>query len=198
MKYPHWEYFLSLDEDLERAARYVAPEPGNFSAYSVEFARLLLSACAEIEVVAKTLCEKIETQSERKDINDYMKIITKSYPKFSPIKVAIPRYDLEFQPWLDWQSGKTPSWWTSHNHVKHERTKNFTEANLTNSLNAIGGLFLLTLYYYQPILYSHQLFPWPKLFHLPLNYYHPFYFVGTYTLPDFGSSDDYKKPINQP
>lgn len=198
MSYPYWEYFLALDADLERAVRFVAPEPTNFSAYSIELARLLFSACSEIDVVAKALCAQVAPQASRKNIDDYRTVITKEYPNFPTVKAAIPRYGLEFQPWMDWQSGTNPVWWRSHTNVKHERTKHFPEANLKNSLNALAGLFLLVLYYYQPALYDHHLLPWPKLFHLHSDHYQPFRVVGNYKLPDFGTSDDWKKQGGQP
>ena len=193
MNYPHWEYFLALDADLEQAARFVALESANFSSYSIEFVRLYLSACSEIDVVAKALCAQIALQESRRNINDYRTVITKEYPKFPTVKVAIPRYGLEFQPWVDWQSGANPAWWQSYNNVKHKRTKHFTEANLKNLLDALAGLFLLLLYYYQPALYDHALLPWPNLFHLHADHYSPFRVVGNYKLPDFGTSDDWKK-----
>lgn len=198
MSYPHWEYFLALDADLERAVYSVALEVANFSAYSIQLARLLLGACSEIDVVAKALCTQVEPQASRKDIDDYREVIIKAYPKFPTVKAAIPRYGLEFQPWVDWQSGTNPAWWQSHNKVKHERTKHFPEANLENSLNALAGLFLLVLYYYQPALYDHDLLPWPNLFHLHSDHYAPFRVVGDYKLPDFGTSSDWKKQGRQP
>ena len=198
MSYPHWEYFLALDADLERAVHFIALEVANFSAYSIEFARILFSACSEIDVIAKALCAKVAPQASCKNIDDYRTVITKEYPNFPTVKAAIPRYDLEFQPWMDWQSGTNPVWWRSHTNVKHERTKYFPEANLENSLNALAGLFLLVLYYYQPALYDHHLLPWPNLFHLHSDHYQPFSVVGTYKLPDFGTSDDWKKQRGQP
>ena len=193
MGYPHWEYFLALDADLERAVRFIAPEPANFSAYSLELARLLFGACSEIDVVAKALCVKLVQESKCENIDDYRTVIVKKYQKFPTIKAAIPRYGLEFQPWVNWGSGTNPAWWQSYNKVKHERTSHFPEANLKNSLDAVAGLFLLCLYYYQPALYDHNLLPWPNLFHLHSDHYHDFRMVGKYKLPDFEDSDEWAK-----
>lgn len=193
MNYPYWEYFLALDADLEQAARFVALESANLSSYSIELAHLLLSACSEIDVVAKALCAQIAPQEKRENIDNYRIVITKEYPKFPTFKAAIPRYGLEFQPWEDWQLGENPAWWQNYNNIKHKRTKHFTEANLKNSLDALAGLFLLILYYYQPALYDHKLLPWPNLFHLHADHYRPFTTVGNYMLPDFGTSADWKK-----
>ena len=191
--YQHWEYFLALDADLERTVRFIAPESANFSTYSIELARLLLGACSEIDVVAKALSAQVTPKAKREDMDDYRTAITAKYPGFATVKAAIPRYGLEFQPWADWQSGTNPAWWRSHNNVKHERTSHFPEANLENALNATAGLFVLVLYYYQPVLYDHDLRPWPSLLDLHSNHWQEFRMVGTYILPDFGTSDDWKK-----
>lgn len=193
MNYPHWEYFLALDADLEQAARFVALESANFSSYSIEFVHLYLSTCSEIDVVAKALCAQIAPHEKRENIDNYRIVITEKYPKFPTFKAVIPRYGLEFQPWKDWQLDKNPAWWQSYNNVKHERTKYFTEAKLENLLDALAGLFLLLLYSYQPALYDHKLLPWPNLFHLHADNYQPFRVVGNYMLPDFGTSDEWKK-----
>ena len=193
MSYPHWEYFLALESDLEQAVRFIAPEQANFSAYSIELAHLLLGACAEVDVVAEALCARVAAQHKRENMDDYRSVITTKYPGFATMKVTVPRFGLEFNPWVDWQTGTNPTWWQSHNKVKHERTLHFSEANLRNSLNAMAGLFVLVLYYYQPALYDHDLRPWPRLLDLHSDHYKDFRFVGTYKLPDFGTSDDWKK-----
>ena len=51
MKYPHWEYYLSIVEDLDAVSRYVHPLPDNFSTFSIELTRLLLSIGSEVDVV---------------------------------------------------------------------------------------------------------------------------------------------------
>jgi hypothetical protein len=193
MSYPHWEYFLALDADLERAVRFVAPEPANFSAYSIELARLLLGACSEVDVVAKWLCMRVAPSSKRENMDDYRTVITTAYPGFATMKATIPRFGLEFKPWADWETDTNPGWWQSHNKVKHERTQHFPEASLGNSLNAMAGLFVLVLYFYQTALYEHELRPWPSLLDLHADNYKPWGVVGTYKLPDFGTSDDWKK-----
>ncbi len=197
MSYPHWEYFLALDSDLERAVRFIALEPANFPTYSIELTRLLFGACSEIDIVAKALCERCAPQEPRENIDNYRKVITENYPKFPTLKAIIPRYSLEFQPWSNWQSGRNPAWWGSYTNIKHKRTMYFSEANLENSLNALAGLFLLVLYFYQPALYDHDLLPWPNLFHLHSDHYQPFRTVGKYMLPDFMSSDEWKRQKSQ-
>jgi hypothetical protein len=199
MAYPHWEYFLSLDDDLGRAVRFVEPDQNNFQTYSIELMRLLLGACAEIDVVAKALTTRLNQVAPCENIDDYRQVIMPAYPGFATVKVVLPRYGLTFTPWSAWGSNVNPPWWKSHNKVKHERTQNFPEANLQNCLESMAGLFVLLVYYYQPDLYDHKLRPWPNLYHLHSDHYHDFRFVGTYILPDFGNSDEWKnKKKNSP
>jgi hypothetical protein len=52
MSFPHWQYFIAIESDLENTARYVEVTPGNFRTYSVEYARILLSAGSEVDVMS--------------------------------------------------------------------------------------------------------------------------------------------------
>ncbi|MBI1210460.1 MAG: hypothetical protein GC190_03280 [Alphaproteobacteria bacterium] len=46
------ELFLVLEADLERLSRFVEFTPDNYDSYSVETARILMAAAAEVDVVA--------------------------------------------------------------------------------------------------------------------------------------------------
>ena len=39
-------------------------------------------------------------------------------------------------------------WWHSHNCLKHNRIKDFQTATFKNLINALAGLYLLEIYYY--------------------------------------------------
>src|SRR5438045_939603 len=71
----YWEYFLALDSDLETVARYVEFDPANYKTFSIEFVRLILAACSEIDTVAKLLCESIDATKPRSNINNYRSTI---------------------------------------------------------------------------------------------------------------------------
>jgi len=49
MSFPHWQYFIAIESDLENTARYVEVAEDNFGTYSVEYSRILLSASSEID-----------------------------------------------------------------------------------------------------------------------------------------------------
>lgn len=165
---PHWNYFLALENDLAVLSRYVEFSNENFACYSLEIARILLSAASEVDVVSKQLCQKINTNSSASNIHQYRNEIKGSYPAIPNFKVTMPRFGLELTPWLNWNETEgVPEWWTAYNKVKHHRNTDFHRANLKNSLNAVGGLFIVTLHFYKEQAEDADLLPVPSLFRVP-------------------------------
>ena len=56
----YWNYAELLNEQLGKTASYVEPDELNYDTYSVTYTNILLSACSEIEVVAKLICQIID------------------------------------------------------------------------------------------------------------------------------------------
>ena len=158
--HPYWQYFISIESDLERTGRYVEIAPANFKVYSIEFARILLSASSEVDVVSKLVCEGIDRNKSYETIDHYRESIISRYPRFHAFEISVPRYGLVRKPWEDWRNGKNPAWWRSHNNVKHQRHKFFEEANLENAIDAVAALFCMVLAYDHDVL---KMSPWPKL-----------------------------------
>lgn len=172
----HWRQFLALEEELMKVARYIEFSENNFNTYSIELASLLLGAGSEIDVVAKQICKKLKPSSKAKNIGQYGNQISAEIPTVGTFKLLLPKYGLELQPWVNWSAKprKNPYWWTSYNKVKHERHNHFNQANLTNVLNAVGGLYILVLYLYEKLATEGRLSPNPSLFRP-----HPDFFGGT-------------------
>jgi hypothetical protein len=181
----HWNYLLALESDLEKVARYIELTKENFKTYSIELAHLLLATSSEVDVVTKSLCEKINPNAFPEDINDYRKIIKEQLPCMIEEKVFIDRYGLTLHPWENWREEENPDWWRSCNKVKHERSSHFEEANLENALNAMAGLLVVIFYFYKqeftvptspiPIdvqSVTERLRPKTKLLRLSSEYYH--------------------------
>jgi len=159
MKYLHWDYFLSLDSDLNEVSKFIEIHYDNFETYSIQLTRLYLSACSEIDVIAKLFCDVVSPgqlqkitekpgKSRYPNMVDYRKVITGSCPKFYKMTIDLPKYGFSVEPWIDYMNDKNPSWWCDYNDVKHNRDKFFYKANLINTINAIAGLFVLAVYYY--------------------------------------------------
>ncbi|MBI3128049.1 MAG: hypothetical protein HYZ11_10635 [Candidatus Tectomicrobia bacterium] len=144
----HWNYFIALERDLEVASRYVEFCQQNFNVYSIEFAHLLFAAASEVDVVAKLLCQRLQPDARRHNIDDYKAVLLAGFPNLPATQVFVPRYSLDLKPWDNWAGQDNPLWWRSYNNVKHERQKYFGEATFKNALNALGALLILVFYYY--------------------------------------------------
>ena len=190
MRHPYWHYFASLCDDVEKTTRFVEPTLDNFKTYSIEYARLYLAIGSEVDVVAKSLCEKIRPASKSENINTYRSVILSAFPGLPDLQVVVPRHEISFAPWLDWQIGKNPPWWRSHNAVKHTRHKSFKEANLENTLHALGGLLIIVGYLYAEDLVSCLLSPCPSASFIQFD---PKYYSGI-SMGNRGSAVGYCLP----
>lgn len=144
----HWNYFIALERDLEVMSRYIEFSEPNIEVYSIELARLLFAAASEVDDVAKLLCHRLDPSARRKNIDDYRNILAPAMPELPNTTVYVPRYGLNFNPWLEWSGSSNPVWWKSYNDVKHERNIYFYKANLKNALNALGALLILNFHFY--------------------------------------------------
>ena len=150
MSLPHWEYFLSIEKDLVECTNYVEFTSLNYNTYSIEFAKIIMTSGAEIDVIMKLLCKSIDSSLSPKNITEYYKIINSKYPKFNDFEIELPKYNLCMKPWDNWTDTNSPIWWKNgYNKIKHERDIHFSQANLLNTLNAISGLLCLIIYYYK-------------------------------------------------
>jgi hypothetical protein len=182
---PHninWNFYISLENDLEEISRFIELSENNLDTYSIELSRLLFATSSEVDVIAKQLCKLLNPRTKAHNITNYQSEITSKCPKFSHETIYIERYGLTYQPWINWSKGTSPLWWNSNNHVKHQRDLHFQEANLKNAINALGALLILLFYYYGiPLIQSNprveldevmsKLEPKSKLIHLDSNYY---------------------------
>ena len=147
----HWNYLLSIEKDIENLSRYIEFNKDNFKCFSIEISRLLMASAAEVDVVCKQICKKINPKSTASSIGRYRKEILPTYKNIPIFKVTIPRYGLELTPWQNWrnQENDVPFWWTANNKIKHYRHTHYQKGNLKNALNAVAGLFVMVLYLYK-------------------------------------------------
>src|SRR4026208_1182320 len=99
MTHEHWYCFLALEQDFNATTRYVEPCADNHATYSIDYAKILLGVCSEIDVVSKGLCEKIRPGSSPGNIDDYRRIITAQYTRLHEFEALLPRYGLKLTPW---------------------------------------------------------------------------------------------------
>jgi hypothetical protein len=173
MKYPHFQYFVALCDDLERTARYVEISPENYDTFSIEYAHLLLAAGSEIDVVAKMICNQVITGESASNIDQYRKIILSAYPSIPSLEVSLPRHAITLSPWSSWTTNLNPGWWSAYNNVKHHRNTKYQQANLENTLGAVAGLCVMVAYLHWKELYDSLLEPMPSLLFLDRKYGKP-------------------------
>jgi len=145
----HWNYFLAIEKDLENLSRYIEFANANLGTYSIELTHILLSASSEVDVIMKQLCSLIDTTQTTNNINDYKGVIQAQLGTFINEEICIDRFGLSYKPWDNWNGSQNPDWWRSYNNVKHQRNNHFNEANLQNTINAVGALLLTVIYYYK-------------------------------------------------
>lgn len=169
---PHWNYLISIEDDLERLARFVEFNEDNFSCYSIEISRVLMSVSAEVDVVCKQLCRIINPDSKAGSINQYRDEITAAFPSIKTFEVTLPRFGLKLTPWHNWNDENgVPDWWTAYNKIKHHRDSEFHQGNLKNALNAVAGLFIMVLHLYKEKAEMAQLLPSLQLFRVTEKHY---------------------------
>lgn len=163
----HWNYFLALDADTAKMSRFVEFSKDNYRTYSLELARLLMAAAAEVDVVAKIACLKVNPSSRAEKIGQYYSILTTAHLKLRKYPIQVKRFGLMLKPSSSWSATKSPLWWTAYNKTKHQRNTHFQDSNLKNALNAVAGLYVMLLYAFPEDASLGTLLPRPQLFSVP-------------------------------
>jgi|SRR5271166_2173709 len=180
MAHLHWSFFEMIDEELHTFSRYVDFSEANFPTYSVYLARLYVSICSEIDVVAKLLCKRIKPDEDPGNIRDYRRIIPAHRSFLPKLEITILPIPLVLTPWQNWQETQgnaSPDWWESHQNVKHHRDEFFKEANLGNVLKSAAGLLVLLTYWNVDEIRHCELSPDFRVFEISQRH-----------IPKFGSS----------
>ena len=168
----HWNYFLAIEDDLERLSRFVEIDQKNFNCFSIEISRILLAAAAEVDVVCKQICKNINPNSSAENINAYRDEICANYPAIPEFEVVLSRFGLSLRPWENWKNPKEPpDWWTAYNKIKHQRHTEYHRGNLKNALNSVAGLFVMVLYLYKEKATKAELRPSPNLLQVSKNHW---------------------------
>jgi hypothetical protein len=145
----HFEYYLAIESDLEKCARFVDFSLDNYKTHSLEFARIIMAASAEVDAIAKEFCKAIDLQSNANNILGYASKIIPAHPNIVNVEMAAPRFNVKCRPWSTWSENESPSWWRTNNNIKHDRGNNFKEANLENAIAAVSGLLSIILYFHK-------------------------------------------------
>jgi hypothetical protein len=148
--YNYWDYFLTIEDDLLATSRYVEFVSTNFQCYSLEYARLIMTAGAELDMVFKQLCNKISATHRAESIGDYYDIIIPTFPDILTKERYVKGCGIVLKPFDGWTKGFNPAWWSDgYNKIKHERNTNFDKATLKNTLDIVAALSIILYKYYK-------------------------------------------------
>ena len=135
---------MSLEKDLDNTSRYIEPM-GQEHVHSFEFAKILILACTEIEVLFNYLCKTISPGEATGNIGRYKEVILAKFPKITAAEVSVMRWGKIISPFSGWDSGPL-KWWGAYQHVKHNRSDNFNDASYENAAFSLAALYILIFY----------------------------------------------------
>jgi hypothetical protein len=149
--------YLSIEEELERAYRYVLPCEENCSACSLKFAEVIRSAANAYEIFCKSLYARFYNDSD--DVNIFNHLALDLFLNLASQRVVhrmavgeypgFPELSQPFRQLSSWDRrspvmpAHVPGWWAAYNHIKHTDAGLKTHATLANATSAVAALFLL-------------------------------------------------------
>jgi hypothetical protein len=146
-----WLYFRMLEGRVSDISRYVYIENDNYSSYSIEVANLIISACVEIENLAKCICSsgsKKGSSVRSRNISEWYGYIVSTNPWLIDFSVLSSLVSGDIRPWVGWSENSSPDWWGGgYNKLKHDRYKCRKCGNVFNMINSMAGLLTMLLCY---------------------------------------------------
>jgi len=137
--------FLLLQKDLQTLVDYIEPSDINMNCHSYRIHELLIRVCVEVEANCKAiLTENCYSKKADWNMDDYKKINTthrlSSYTVKLPIWHGINNIR---KPFAAWSNNNSLGWYKAYNATKHDRHKNFKDANFENLTDAVCGLLVV-------------------------------------------------------
>jgi hypothetical protein len=142
-------------------------------------------------MVSKELCGLLQPEKNGKNIYNIFEILRNTIPEIFEETIVLDRFNLVINPLTDWTAECPPFWWRSYNGVKHDRSRNYHEANIRNLIYAISGLQLVNYYYLWKLKFKDKsrlaapmaMDTIPKIFYLSnVNYSGPFSSVDVFDI----------------
>lgn len=153
----YWNYAEILNEELGMTAQFVEPDISNYDTYSLMYTKIILSACSEVEIICRLLCQIIDktcdytSPKQRMQMKELSKALLTRFPNIHQAKTEIVQKREYIYPFKEWEKnpkGNLP-WWKEYNLIKHYRFKHFGNATLGNALNSVSALIILNSYLYE-------------------------------------------------
>ena len=160
-----WSLYLSLESEIQRSFEFVYPLIAeNKNVISIPYQQIIFASCSEINNLLSLLMEKysLKPKDFKENANEWnirlfykaldgKKLDGKALIDQIKNETVFLDYQLnkifnnsvKIKPFEKWEYYKAPSWWTSYNKLKHNKSKHIEEANLENAICASSGLLVL-------------------------------------------------------
>lgn len=143
----HWRYFLLLESALNDALQVVEPDPANFDTFGVDFARQLVAASSQFEVVSRLWCKEEAPEHRINNIDSLYAALRSFRPSLRLAYAAVLWRTEKIYPFAEWEVHHAPPWWTAYNKVKHDPARQMRDASLANVISSCAALGLVTKEY---------------------------------------------------
>ena len=150
--------FIIIQEDIRKLFEFIEPADINLQTYSYRIHELFMRICMEIEANFKAILrENIYTPTYKsgqrigqpKNENEWNIKDFKKVNKTHHLDSYFVEYPIwnggknRFQPFIDWQTEDSLSWYKAYNECKHDRYEKFILGNFENLLNSFAALLAL-------------------------------------------------------
>ena len=158
----YWKHYISLEKEFLSCVEYVEIDDINYNTYSVNYSKLLLEICSEIDVVLKMYCKMLDSSFNKRNIKGYHDLILQERPNMINEKIKVINKNIDLLPFIEWITpNQNPTWWNVYNKIKHERTskimvngvkmESYKFGNLFNVINALSGLYEILILMYSEL-----------------------------------------------
>ena len=156
-----WSQYKALEKEFLKTTRYITFDDNHTNVYSEQFIDILMRTWVEIETISKKLflenggSPKTDGSTLYFD-GDCLKFLNDNWHlNKKRISVDYINFYFEkeentsFQPLKNCEKtgDRSSRWKRAYQAVKHDRSKNHSQASLINCLKSLGALYLLNVYY---------------------------------------------------
>lgn len=169
-----WPIYKKLEEEFKELSYYIAIDTRQLKTYSIKIADLILRTVAECENIASVICknENIRFRDRndhiRKSVNfnEYIEELNKVFKLNMKLVSVIynnideHKFDFKLTPFqkqsmkVNGKNKEIIPWYNAYNKIKHDRVKNYKQANLENLINSLAALFMLNIYFKNEMFYD--------------------------------------------
>ena len=152
-----WDKYSTLEKRFLEFIKFVTIVHEHDEVWSLYLADLLVNIGSSLDsyfrmaLLSKSLDDfsginQIRKNAENADIKTYKQVF-ESFYKLSERKVFVIPAKRSIQPFQGWANNVSPKWWQVYNDVKHDLFKNKKKATFKNTLEALSGLFLFSVFH---------------------------------------------------